>query len=57
MNFKLNQIVQGQRAGSFVIIGFRTIGGEAYAQVKEYNPATGKTRGGEFSLPLTALVA
>lgn len=57
MNFQANQIVKGQRAGTFVILTLRTVGGEQGAQVKPYDPATGKTGRGEFFLPLTALVA
>lgn len=53
--FHINQIVKGQNAGTFVIIGFRTIGGEQYAQVKEYDAVTGKDRRGEMALPVTAL--
>jgi hypothetical protein len=55
MNFQVNQIVKGQRAGTFVILAFRTIGGEQYAQVKEYDSVTGKTRRGEMALPVSAL--
>ena len=54
-NFSVNQIVKGQRAGTFVILGFRTIGGEQYAQVKAYNAATGAVAKGEFALPVSAL--
>lgn len=55
--FAVNQIVNGKTAGTFVIVGLRQIGGEEYAQVKAYNPATGKVARGEFALPLTALSA
>jgi hypothetical protein len=57
MNFQVNQIVKGQRAGTFVILSFRTIGGEQYAQVKEVHPVTQATKPGEFALPLSALRA
>ena len=53
--YQVNQIVKGQRAGTFVILGFRSIGGEQYAQLKEVHPVTHKPGRGEFSLPLTAL--
>jgi len=54
--FKLNQIVKGRRAGTFVIIGFRTINNEEYAQLKGVNPANySQVCLGEISLPLTAL--
>lgn len=55
--FNVNQIVKGQNAGTFVILGFRAIGGEEYAQVKPFNPATGATGRGEMALPLSALRA
>lgn len=54
--FQINQIVSG-KFGKFVILGFRSIGGEQYAQVKEYDEATGKARRGEMALPLTVLKA
>ena len=57
MNFQVNQIVKGQVAGQFVILAFRNIGGEQYAQVKPYNPATGKTGRGEMALPVSTLKA
>ena len=52
MNFQVNQIVKGQRAGTFVILGFRTIGGEQHAQVKEVHPVTQAPKPGEFALPV-----
>jgi hypothetical protein len=55
--FQVNQIVKGSKAGLFIIIAFRTIGGEQYAQVKEYDAVTRKARRGEMALPLTALAA
>lgn len=55
MNFQVNQIVKGQKAGTFIILALRTIGGEQYAQVKEYDTVTGKARRGEMALPVTAL--
>ena len=57
MNFQVNQIVKGQRAGTFVILGFRTIGGEQYAQLKEVHPVTHQQARGELALPLTAIKA
>ena len=54
--FNLNQIVAG-RVGKFVIVGFRTIGGEAHAQVKAYNDQTGEVARGEMALPLSILKA
>lgn len=55
--FQVNQIVKGQNAGSFVVLALRQVGGVDGAQVKEYDPATGKARRGEFFLPLSALRA
>ena len=54
--FNLNQIVKGAAAGTFVIIGFREINSEDYAQLKEVNPNNhSQTAPGEISLPLTAI--
>lgn len=53
--FNINQIVKGAAAGCFIILAFRTIGGEQYAQVKPYNAETGKAGRGELALPLQAL--
>lgn len=56
--FHTGQIVKGTVCGTFVILGFRTIGGEAYAQLKEVNPKNhSQTNPGELALPLTKLVA
>lgn len=55
--FQVNQIVKGQRAGTFVIIAFRAIGGEQYAQLKTIDPITHKPMRGEMALPLTAIQA
>lgn len=51
--FTVNQIVKGHKAGEFVILGFRNIGGEDYAQLKEHK--NGKLGRGEIALPLTAI--
>ena len=40
--FEVNQIVRGQVAGVFVVLGFRKVAGEDMVQVKPYNPETGK---------------
>ena len=55
--FQVNQIVKGKKvkAGYFVVLGFRTIGGEEYAQLKCVEPKTQKTYPGELALPLEAL--
>lgn len=55
--FSLNQIVKGRAAGTFVILGFREIGGEPWAQLKEVNPVTHKPAKGELALPVSALRA
>jgi len=55
--FSVNQIVKGKQAGTFVILAFRTVGGEHGAQVKPVNPANYSQHGaGEFFLPLDALM-
>lgn len=51
------QIVKGKVAGFFVVLGDREIGGEAYYQLKPYNPETGKTGRGELALPKSAVIA
>lgn len=51
-----NQIVKGVKAGTFLILSLRSIGGQEGAQVKPVNPANfTETGAGEFWLPLTAL--
>lgn len=50
----VGSVVKG-RVGHFVILGFREIGGERYAQVKEVNPVTMKTARGEIALPVSIL--
>jgi hypothetical protein len=57
MNFQIGQIVKGIKAGTFVVLGFRTIGGEEYAQLKEVCPTTGRKMRGEIALPVSALKA
>ena len=58
MNFAINQIVKGKHAGTFVILGFRTVSGEQGAQVKPVNPANHAQHGaGEMFLPFDALAA
>ena len=54
--YQVNQIVKGIKAGTFVVLGFRSIDGQDYAQLKSVNPANyTQTSGGEFALPLTAI--
>jgi hypothetical protein len=56
--FNANQIVKGIKAGTFVILALRTIGGEAGAQVKPVNPDNHTQVGrGEMWLPLSAIKA
>lgn len=56
--FNINQIVKGKRAGTFIVLGFRTIGGEQMVQVKPVNPNNHAEVGrGEMALPADALVA
>lgn len=53
--FSINQIVRA-KVGTFVILGFRTIGGADCAQVKEVHPVTfDHARVGELALPLSSL--
>jgi hypothetical protein len=55
-NFNVNEIVKGIKSGTFVILGFRTINSEEYAQLKEVNPRDHtQTAPGELALPITAL--
>lgn len=57
MKFQVNQIVRGVKCGVFVVLGFRTLAGEEFAQVKEVNPANlTETKPGEIALPLSALI-
>lgn len=54
--FNTNQIVKGIKAGTFVILALRTIGGEAGAQVKPVNPDNHAQVGrGEMWLSLSAI--
>ena len=57
-NFNINQIVKGKRAGTFVVLGFRTVAGEQLVQVKPVNPSNHAQHGvGELALPADALMA
>jgi hypothetical protein len=56
-NFITNQIVKGKVAGLFIILGFRTIAGEAMADLKAINPANHEEFApGEVTLPLDAII-
>ena len=56
--FEVNQIVKGKVAGHFIVLGFRKIGGEDYAQLKCVDPSDyTKTDPGELALPIRALEA
>tara|TARA_R100001129_G_C5278513_1_gene236193 strand:- start:959 stop:1135 length:177 start_codon:yes stop_codon:yes gene_type:complete len=56
--FEVNQIVKGKFAGHFVVLGFRKIGGEDYAQLKCVDPSDyTKSAAGEVALPLDVLEA
>ena len=52
--FEINQIVRGKVSGRFVIIGFRSIDGEEWAQLKEVDES-GKFYTGEIALPISKL--
>jgi hypothetical protein len=55
--FQVNQIVKGKYAGVFVILGFRSVAGEACAQLKAVNPNDyTQTARGELCLPLDCIV-
>jgi hypothetical protein len=57
-SLNVNQIVKGKHAGVFVILGFRTVGGLEYAQLKEVNPANhAEVAPGELCLPADCLEA
>ena len=54
--FSVNEIVKGKVAGTFAVLGFRQIGGEKYAQLKEVNPMDHtQTSPGELALPLSKI--
>lgn len=56
--FQVNQIVKGVKAGVFVVLAERTVGGEPGFQVKPVNPNDyAEVGAGEFWLPASALEA
>lgn len=52
---EIGTIVAGRVCGHFVILGFRMIDGEQYAQLKEVG-RDGQTLPGEFALPCADLI-
>lgn len=54
-SFASNQIVRARGEQPYVILGFRLIDGEDYAQVKPVHPVTHAPGRGEFALPVSAL--
>ena len=55
-HFATNQIVKGERAGTFVVLGYREIGGAAGYQLKAVNPDNHAQHSpGELWLPETAI--
>ena len=56
-NINVGDIVRGKRCGMFVVLAFRSVGGEAHVQVKEVNPKTMALGRGEFALPVSAVVS
>jgi len=54
--FGIGAIVKAP-VGTFVVLGFRDIGDEPYAQLKGYNPETGLTERGQLALPVEILSA
>ena len=56
MTYQLNQIVKGKKAGTFVIVGFRTVGFDDGVQVKSVNPSNHtQVAPGEMFLPMDAI--
>jgi hypothetical protein len=53
-NIEIGNIYNGIKAGRFVVIALREIGGEQYAQVKPVGPQ-GQLGRGEMALPIDAL--
>lgn len=55
--YVIGQLVQGIRAGHFEILGFREIGGEAYAQLKPIDKYGNEwvRLSGEIALPISAI--
>ena len=56
-DFNIGHIYKGARAGMFVVVAMRTLGGEAGMQVKPYNHETGKAMGGEMFFTPDMLIA
>lgn len=55
-DFRVNQIVRGHKAGTFVIVGFKLIGGEMNAILKEVHPDTfDRPQRGQIALPLSMI--
>jgi hypothetical protein len=56
---KINQIVKGKFAGTFVILGFfEQQDGEEWAQLKEVNPADhNQVAAGELALPINLFLS
>jgi len=48
-------IVKGKVCGTFAVLGFRTIGGDRYAQLKPVCSQTQKMLSGELALPIDAI--
>jgi len=56
MNFETNQIVKGINAGTFVVLGYREVGGSAGYQLKAVNPNDHtQVSTGEIWLPAYAI--
>jgi len=52
---QIGQTVKGVKVGTFIILRFRIVGNERYAQLKEVCPTTGRKGRGELCLPVSAL--
>lgn len=56
MAYQLNQIVEGAKAGTFVIVAFRTLDGVEGVQVKTVDPNGHSRVGrGEMFLPFSVI--
>lgn len=51
----VGDIVLGPVCGTFKVVGLATIGGEAAARIRAYNPATQQVARGQLALPIADL--
>jgi len=55
MKFSINQIVKGKVCGYFVVLGYRTLLGNQFVQVKPFCLETQNVLPGEFALEESCL--